>query len=631
MSPSADMPHETVSWTVSDAIVGLAELWGQTRGDPEVRIAVLDGPVNRAHPSLRGANLVQRSTLLGRGNDRHGTQVASVIFGRPHSSLLGIAPGCSGVVLPIFRSSGACSQLDLARAILQAIQEGAHWINISGGQFVPAGGAEQLLVDAVRQCARAGIVIVAAAGNQGCECLQVPAAIDSVLAVGAMGLNGEPLASSNWGGPYQHQGVLALGEDVPVAEPGGSVARRTGTSFATAIVTGIAALLTSLQRRRGQRPSPPAVREALLQSAIGCAIQPATDCRRLLAGRLNVHGAVSILDRGRPSMSEPMTVSSDAPSPAAQSAAPAPPAAAPAPPLSNSAVLPSAAAGTSCSCQGAAPMQRVYALGQIGYDFTSEARLDSLVQEMAGLAGVTVAERVMAFNPQQLLQHLERHPYYASSLEWTLVLDGTPIYAIQPMGPFATEAYNLLRRFLNERLVEGVERVSVPGTIVGKTTLLMGQEVPVIVPEMRGMFSWTTRALMDAVLGAAPDPNAPQDQRDNYERRRGSFQNFLHRVYHELRNLGMLPQERALNFAATNAFSAARAFENALRERMELESVNVVRSPVVRPNSDCWDVEVYFFHPERQVQTVRLVYRFTVDVSDVVPVTVGQPRSWFTR
>jgi hypothetical protein len=42
-------------------------------------------------------------------------------------------------------------------------------------------------------------------------------------------------------------------------------------------------------------------------------------------------------------------------------------------------------------------------------------------------------------------------------------------------------------------------------------------------------------------------------------------------------------------------------------------------------------VELYFFFPERQVQTVRKVYRFTVDVSDVVPVTVGAMRSWFTR
>ncbi len=61
------------------------------------------------------------------------------------------------------------------------------------------------------------------------------------------------------------------------------------------------------------------------------------------------------------------------------------------------------------------------------------------------------------------------------------------------------------------------------------------------------------------------------------------------------------------------------------------DRVDVVPSPLGRPGSECWDVEVYFFYPERQVQTVRKVYRFTVDVSDTVPVTVGAMRSWFTR
>jgi PatG C-terminal len=66
-------------------------------------------------------------------------------------------------------------------------------------------------------------------------------------------------------------------------------------------------------------------------------------------------------------------------------------------------------------------------------------------------------------------------------------------------------------------------------------------------------------------------------------------------------------------------------------EDMDLESIEVEHSPVCRPDSDCWDVKLHFFFPARQVQTVRKVYRFTVDVSDVVPVTVGPVRSWFVR
>jgi len=44
----------------------------------------------------------------------------------------------------------------------------------------------------------------------------------------------------------------------------------------------------------------------------------------------------------------------------------------------------------------------------------------------------------------------------------------------------------------------------------------------------------------------------------------------------------------------------------------------------------CAALEVCFLYPERQVQTVRKVYRFTVDVSDIVPVAFGPMRSWFT-
>src|SRR5439155_13867293 len=215
----------------------------------------------------------------------------------------------------------SCSQLDLARAISQAVQQGAQIINISGGQFSPSGMAHPLLENAVSQCARRGILLVAATGNQGCECLHVPAALASVLAVGAMNLRGEPLDFSNWGEPYQTQGILAPGENILGAKPGGGTASRTGTSSATAVVAGVAALLLSLQWQRSRRLDTPLVRAALLGSALDCSQQPAPDCRRLLAGRLNVKGAVSFLLQGMHTMSEPIKMSASASSSNPQEAA----------------------------------------------------------------------------------------------------------------------------------------------------------------------------------------------------------------------------------------------------------------------------------------------------------------------
>jgi hypothetical protein len=511
---------------------------------------------------------------------------------------------------------------------MQAIQQRVHLVNISSGQFSPSGAAYPLLASAVSECARQGILILAAAGNEGCACLHVPAALDTVLAVGAMDAHGEPLAFSNWGEPYRRQGLLAPGQDLPGAQPGGGVVQHSGTSYATALVTGVAALLLSLQRKRGERPNPRAVREILLRSAIGCRSQPAADCRRLLAGRLNVSGAVSILTRSMPTMSEPTSLPSDSKEPNLQ-----PPGAVgttsmpvPTSPPAAPSIQPSAAAG--CTCPGAAQPQRVFALGQIGYEFSSEARLDSLVHGIANFANISPPHRSLAFDVENLLAYLKEHPHDAAFLEWTLSLDGHPIYAVRPQGAFDVEVYRELRRFLKQRFKKGVERVSVPGVLAGTSRLLTGQVLPVIVPEMRGMYSWKPNKLVKAVVGDEPQGDAENAE---YKKRKAAILNFLERVYHELRNLGQLPQDRALNYAATNLFAINEVYKDAIEEEMELESVRVEPSPICRPTSECWEVLVYFFFPRRETNSVRKVYRFTVDVSEPVPVTVGGLRSWFTR
>jgi subtilisin family serine protease len=101
-------------------------------------------------------------------------------------------------------------------------------------------------------CAEQRVLMVAAAGNDGCACLHVPAALPSVLAVGALGEDGKPLDASNWGEAYRTKGVLAPGQNILGAVPAGDTSRLTGSSFATPIVTGIAALLLSLGNQNGR-------------------------------------------------------------------------------------------------------------------------------------------------------------------------------------------------------------------------------------------------------------------------------------------------------------------------------------------------------------------------------------------
>jgi len=75
---------------------------------------------------------------------------------------------------------------------------------------LPRGRADRILERAIRLCADNHVLVVAAAGNDGCECLSPPA-FPSVLAVGAMGEDGEPLDISNWGEAYRSKGVLEPG------------------------------------------------------------------------------------------------------------------------------------------------------------------------------------------------------------------------------------------------------------------------------------------------------------------------------------------------------------------------------------------------------------------------------------
>ncbi|ETX08109.1 MAG: hypothetical protein ETSY2_07315 [Candidatus Entotheonella gemina] len=277
-------------------------------GDPGICIAILDGPVDVSHPCFNGASLTPVQTLISGAVDQgpasqHGTHVASVIFGQHGSPVRGIAPDCRGLIIPVFedRPDGLlvpCSQIDLARAITQAVEQGAQVINISGGEQASSTEPHPLLANAIRLCANQNVLIVAAAGNDGCSCLQVPAAVTSTLAVGAMNAQGFPLDSSNWGEAYQTQGILAPGDQLQGAMPGGGVAAKSGTSFSTAVVAGLAGLLLSIQLQRGETPDPYAVRDAILSSAFPCLPHEAIDCRRYLVGRLNIHGALTRVTTG---------------------------------------------------------------------------------------------------------------------------------------------------------------------------------------------------------------------------------------------------------------------------------------------------------------------------------------------
>ncbi|MGA7935409.1 MAG: PatA/PatG family cyanobactin maturation protease, partial [Kovacikia sp.] len=507
------------------ALPGLKSLWVKSLGEPGICVAVLDGPVDQSHSCFDGANITRLQTLVPGAADRgsasqHGTHVASIIFGQHGSPVLGIAPNCRGLIVPVFTdgSEGGlapCSQIDLARAITQAVEQGANVINISGGQLAISAESDKFLTNAIRLCQEKNVLIVAAVGNDGCDCLHVPAAIESVLAVGAMDAQGNPIGFSNWGEAYQKQGILALGENILGAIPGGGTAAKTGTSFATPIVTGIVALLLSIQLQRGERVDSHAIRDAILLSALPCNQTEGLDSRRCLVGTLNIFGAYTLITKGgikqvsngkpeevsiQPSEEINLSVEQTFPQsstmglqaakaktstsvPTARSISGTPTMATP-----NNKTSASVTPSECASCGGGRQIQLVYALGELGTDFGTQARQDSFTQAMPpNLDRANVTDR------KHFLNYLDQNPWETQSLIWTLNLDATPIYAILPSGPYAPQTYVRLCQFLDD---ETVERVSIPGHIGGSVQLMSSQVVPVIIPELRGIYSWTVPALI---------------------------------------------------------------------------------------------------------------------------------------
>ncbi len=616
----------------------LSALWQTNKGSQEICIAILDGPVDTSHDCFVGAQLTAINTVKKGEADRgpacsHGTHVASIIFGQHHGDVKGIAPGCRGLLLPIYEESpsGAVmpsSQLDLARAILQAVQQGAHIINISGGQLAPSGAADPVLENAIHYCEQKNVLIVAAAGNDGCNCLHVPASVKSVLAVGALDNDNNPLDSSNWGKTYQSQGIMAPGKDIPGALPGGGVGVKSGTSFATPIVAGIAALLLSEQVMRGEQPNPHAIRKALLDGATPCSLKSADVCRRLLKGTLNLPKTQTLIRSGETPMDNEIAVA-DVELPADSELAPGLTPSQSSEPLElpafeNTADEPVGitASGSCESCSGGNKSpQLVYALGSLGFDFGTEARRDSFIQAMP-------AGRNNPHVPEDLLDYLKQNPFEASSITWTLNVDATPVYAIVPVGPYANVGYERLVETIGAMIDGSVELASIPGIVGGSVRLLSGQTVPAIIPAVRGMYGWAMKAMVASALGERPSSTGAKQT--DYDKSANGLSNFLSRIYYDMRNLGMTSEERALNYSATNAFQASQVIMATTKNSLDLDRIDVRKSPVCRPDSDCWDVELHFFNPQN-TNVANQVHRFTVDVSDQIPVTIGAIRSFSRR
>ncbi|MFB9239659.1 type VII secretion-associated serine protease mycosin [Plantactinospora siamensis] len=239
------------------ARLGLDRAWDLSTG-AKVTVAVVDSGVDGTQPKLRpalapGSDFVTTQTPpgwqrlpgglgdCGDNGGTHGTAVAGLIAARPDDDdrIIGVAPRAR--IAPIRIVDGV--QNASPEMIAAAIRKGADL-----GQVLNLSLALPVDRPAVRAAIRYAldhdVVVVAAAGNESSngDSKWYPAAYPGVLAVAALKQDGTPLTESNRG---SWVGIAAPGDRLTALAAGGGYTTVSGTSFATALVSGVAALVRS--------------------------------------------------------------------------------------------------------------------------------------------------------------------------------------------------------------------------------------------------------------------------------------------------------------------------------------------------------------------------------------------------
>lgn len=260
------------------------QAWDTTQG--AVTVAVIDTGIDATHEDLAGnlamdkaANFVEKGAAPA-DDFGHGTHVAGIIGAVAGNGvgIAGVAPKVTLIPIRVLGVDGGTTAA-VIQGIHHAVSKGAKVINLSLG----ASQASQAEQDAVNAAVRAGVTVVAAAGNEALNGnpLSYPAALSGVISVAALGripVSGQMLlgrAEYSCFNPFVT--ISAPGSDILSTVParfgnasnpsdptkGGAYAYASGTSMAAPMVSGVAALI--LSRHPDWKPSQ--VLQALRDSA----------------------------------------------------------------------------------------------------------------------------------------------------------------------------------------------------------------------------------------------------------------------------------------------------------------------------------------------------------------------------
>ena len=266
--------------------------WGVDRIDAEaarpaagagVKVAVLDTGIDKDHPDLAvagGVRLIRGKPSKWDDDEGHGTHVAGTIAALDNNiGVVGVAPSVELYAVKALDSTGSGWVSDIIAGIEWSVVNEMDVVSMSLGLASDV----QAFGDACDAASDAGIVLVAAAGNEGAPVL-FPAAYGSVIAVVATAADDVRPWWSNYGPEVE---LAAPGVDIYSTTRGGGYGYSSGTSMACPHVTGVVALIL------GEAPGAPPLAVRVLLQDTADDLGPAGDDPEYGGGLVDAEEAVA--------------------------------------------------------------------------------------------------------------------------------------------------------------------------------------------------------------------------------------------------------------------------------------------------------------------------------------------------
>lgn len=239
---------QKAGWSIT--AFDLPSAWKRTRGEG-VKVAVLDTGCDLDHPDLKsnilpGVNFVNPSAEPWDDNN-HGTHVAGIIAAENNEiGMVGVAPGAKIVPVKVLDRQGNGNLVDVSKGIRWSVDvAGVDLICMSLGSPNPV----QEVRKAIQYAHSKGVICFVAAGNSGItQRVFYPADYPETIAIGSID---ESLGRSNFSNTGENLDFMAPGGRIFSTVPDNWYAVLSGTSMAAPFATGVAALLLSCARHKG--------------------------------------------------------------------------------------------------------------------------------------------------------------------------------------------------------------------------------------------------------------------------------------------------------------------------------------------------------------------------------------------